>query len=401
LEDYVDRLWAGRPQWARPAVGGVALGLLLLVLPQMYGVGYPVMNSVIAGHVVIGLVLLFLIGKIAATSLTLSIGGSGGVFAPSLFIGAMAGMAFGEGARAVFGASVGPPALYAVVAMGGVFAATAQAPLTAIASVVEMTGNFALTVPVMLTSAIAAAVSKRLSYGSVYTTKLLRRGIDIERARTTGVLHTRTVSEIMQPILGADEHARLLSAHERESEIANGVPPAVGRQIIRASEPQELFEDETLEQALRQLTLYGHAGLPVISQDREHVKGWVTTHAILEALARTIEASPDAIKRGATVADVGFDDPLAEAHRPTNPLHGYEILEISVDESSPAAGHRPDDFPWPPGAVIVAVHREGTGADADAVLRPGDRITLLSPMTGDHAAPELHATEPATRDSPA
>ena len=95
LEDFVDELWKGRPEWARPAVGGVALGALLLAVPQMYGVGYPVMNNVIAGHVVVGLILLFLVSKILATSLTLSIGGSGGVFAPSLFIGAMAGMAFG------------------------------------------------------------------------------------------------------------------------------------------------------------------------------------------------------------------------------------------------------------------------------------------------------------------
>ena len=147
MEDRADALWRGRPEWARPAVGGVVLGLLLLALPQMYGVGYPVMDSVIAGHVVVGLILLFLVGKIVAASLTLSIGGSGGVFAPSLFIGAMAGMAFGVAAHHLFGPAVGPPALYAVVAMGGVFAGAAQAPLTAIASVVEMTGNFTLTLP--------------------------------------------------------------------------------------------------------------------------------------------------------------------------------------------------------------------------------------------------------------
>jgi CIC family chloride channel protein len=183
LEDFVDARWAGRPEWARPAVGGLILGLLLLALPQMYGVGYPVMDNVVAGHVVLGLIILFLFGKILATSLTLSIGGSGGVFAPSLFIGAMAGMAFGTVVHHLFGASVGPPAVYAVAGMGGVFAGAAQAPLTAIASVAEMTGNFTLTVPIMLTCAIASAVSKQVAYGSVYTTKLLRRGIDIERPR--------------------------------------------------------------------------------------------------------------------------------------------------------------------------------------------------------------------------
>ena len=144
--------------------------------------------------------MLFLVGKIVATSLTLSIGGSGGVFAPSLFIGAMAGMAFGTLVHSLFGPAVGPPALYAVVAMGGVFAAAAQAPLTAIASVVEMTGNFGITLPIMLACGIAAAVSKYISYGSIYTTKLLRRGIDIERPKTTNVLQTLTVADAMQPV---------------------------------------------------------------------------------------------------------------------------------------------------------------------------------------------------------
>jgi chloride channel protein, CIC family len=183
LEDTIDELWKGRPEWARPAVGGIALGLVLLALPEMYGVGYPVMDRVINGHVVLALIVLFMFGKILACSLTLAIGGSGGVFAPSLFTGAMAGMAFGTVAQHVFGHAVGPPAIYALVAMGGVFAGATQAPLTAIASVTEMTGNFALTLPIILAAAIAAALSRHLTYGNIYTTKLLRRGIDIEHPR--------------------------------------------------------------------------------------------------------------------------------------------------------------------------------------------------------------------------
>lgn len=95
MEDYLDRLWKGRPEWARPAVGGIALGLLLLALPQMYGVGYPVMDNIVAGHEALWLIAILMVGKVAASSLTLSIGGSGGVFAPSLFTGAAGGMAFG------------------------------------------------------------------------------------------------------------------------------------------------------------------------------------------------------------------------------------------------------------------------------------------------------------------
>lgn len=80
---------------ARPAVGGVVLGGLLLALPQLYGVGYRVLESAISGQYVIGMLVILTVGKMVATSLTIGIGGSGGVFARTLFIGAMAGTAFG------------------------------------------------------------------------------------------------------------------------------------------------------------------------------------------------------------------------------------------------------------------------------------------------------------------
>jgi CIC family chloride channel protein len=231
LEDLGDRIWNGRPEWARPAVGGVALGLVLLVLPQMYGVGYPVMDKVVAGHVVLWLVLVFMLGKVFAASLTLSIGGSGGVFAPSLFIGAMAGTAYGIVARDVFGPSVGPTAVYAVVGMGGVFGAAAQAPLTSIASVVEMTGNFTLTVPVMLATGIAAALSKQLSYGSIYTTKLLRRGIDIERPKAGSELEGLRIADLMQPVSTAAAGPTPLDGYMTVEIRVDAGSPARGRRI--------------------------------------------------------------------------------------------------------------------------------------------------------------------------
>jgi CIC family chloride channel protein len=293
----------------------------------MYGVGYPVMNNVIDGHVVLGLMLLFLISKILATSLTLSIGGSGGVFAPSLFIGAMTGMAFGTLARNVFGPEVGPPAIYAVVAMGGVFAAAAQAPLTAIASVAEMTGNFGITLPIMLASAIAAAISKHLSYGSIYTTKLLRRGIDIERPKTTNLLQKLTVAGVMQSVPQAAETARLRSIGDAEP--GDGAVPAIEWErlagpVTNIRRPQELFADETLEQALRQLTLYGHAGLPVLSHDRERLEGWITHQSVMGALAQAVRTSGRSIERGAIAADFAAADPESQAHQPSTPLDGYQ-----------------------------------------------------------------------------
>jgi chloride channel protein, CIC family len=129
----------------------------------MYGVGYPVMNQAIAGHQVLWLLLILMAGKMVTASLTIGIGGSGGVFAPSLFTGAMAGTAFGSIAGQLFGPAAGTPAIRGTIATGAVFAAAAQAPLTSIATVAEMTGNYGLILPVMLAVGIATALARQLS----------------------------------------------------------------------------------------------------------------------------------------------------------------------------------------------------------------------------------------------
>ena len=100
VEDLCDWAWRG-PEWLRPAAGGVLLGGLLLMLPQMYGVGYPVLGRAVAGGYTVAFLLALLLGKLVACSLTIGIGGSGGVFAPSLFCGAMAGAVFGDAVHAM------------------------------------------------------------------------------------------------------------------------------------------------------------------------------------------------------------------------------------------------------------------------------------------------------------
>ena len=396
LEDQVDRLWRGRPEWARPAVGGIALGALLLALPQMYGVGYPVMDKVLAGHEALWFVAILMLGKIVASSLTLSIGGSGGVFAPSLFTGAAGGTAFGIVAQRLFGAAVGPPALYGVIAMGGVFAAASQAPLTAIASVVEMTGNFTITVAVMLAAGIAAGVSKRLSYGSIYTTKLLRRGIDIERPRPTTALERFTVADVMQPLpdggrgIALTAHAgappRTPAAQVPWGEL---VGPVTGRR-----RPQALFAEEDLEQALRQLVLYGRDGLPVLSHGDLRLRGWITRNNVLGVLAEQIRASSREIERGALAAAFAVQEPESRLHRPSTPLQGYEILELAVAE--PASGRRVGAIDWPSGCHVVAVTegREILAASEDTELHEGERVILLVPSESPQAA-ERRPLEPA------
>ncbi|MFZ0088632.1 MAG: chloride channel protein, partial [Solirubrobacteraceae bacterium] len=283
-------------------------------------------------------------------------------------------------------------ALYAVVAMGGVFAAAAQAPLTAIASVAEMTANFGITLPIMLTCGIAAAVSKHISYGSVYTTKLLRRGIDIERPKPTNVLHRLTVADAMQPVSRSAAAARLRPAPDEESDATNTIDTPwenLAGPVTDTREPQELFGDETLEQALRQLTLYGPAGLPVLSEDREHVQGWITRHRVLDAVTQTVLSSEASIEHGAVAADFEADDPASAAHRPSTPLTGYEIVELTIGPGSAALGRRVREIAWPPDCLVVAVTEahELVALGDDTLLHAGERVILLAPTAPRLAHP--------------
>jgi chloride channel protein, CIC family len=195
-EDLADELWTG-PAWLRPAAGGLLLGLLLLALPEMYGVGYPVLEGAIDGRYVVGLMLLFMVGKIVATSLTLSIGGSGGVFAPSLFMGAMLGSAFGAGVHDLLPAATAGAGAYGLVGMAAVFAAAARAPITAVIIVFELTDDYSIILPLMLAVVVATGLSRLLSEDSIYTLKLRRRGIDIER-RAPAAVRGMLIGDAMQ-----------------------------------------------------------------------------------------------------------------------------------------------------------------------------------------------------------
>jgi CIC family chloride channel protein len=419
-EDLCDRLWGNRPQWARPAVGGVLLGLLLLAIPQLYGVGYPVMYQATAGGYVLWFLILLAVAKIAATSLTIGIGGSGGVFAPSLFIGVTSGMAFGDIAHHLFGAAAGPAALYAVVAMGAVFTSAARAPLTSLASVIEMTGDFTLTLPVMLAVAVASTVSRALSYGTIYTTKLLRRGTDIDRATPWRIFQDLKVSDAMQafqpPLVlsgagpgsgngnePADPGETVLADSDRlASARGTSLVTALPGPVTGELEPQAIFAAESLAEALRQLEVYGRDGLPVLSDDAQQITGWVTNATVIGAVAREIRAAQQDAAHApetAETAETGETEKLAGAvtTQPPNPLPGYRIVEVTVRDDSPAAGTRLSDVSWPPGYLPVSLLRNRSlrGPDPHLVVRPGDRIALLTREPG----PPLGAGPPPARSA--
>ena len=208
-EDLFDN-WKGVREWVKPAIGGVLLGILALAYPlgmgtlrwtqtpQVYNVGYDIIEQALANHYLFGAAAALLILKLVATSITLGSGGSGGVFAPSLFMGAMLGAAFEAAAFFVFPNNVAPAGAYALVGMAAVFAASAHAPMAAVLMLFELTGDYRIILPLMLTVGIATMLSQKMLKGeSIYTLKLTRRGVRLHRGRDVDIMESVTVEEVM------------------------------------------------------------------------------------------------------------------------------------------------------------------------------------------------------------
>jgi CIC family chloride channel protein len=151
------------PPHFKPAIGGLLLGLLGLFVPQILAGGYGFVQQAIYGELAVHYMLLFAFAKMVSTSFTVSSGGSGGVFAPSLFIGGMLGGAFGQIAESLFPGAIADPTAFVLVGMGAFFAGAAKTPISSMIMVCEMTGGYHLLVPMMAASAMSYLLTGRTS----------------------------------------------------------------------------------------------------------------------------------------------------------------------------------------------------------------------------------------------
>ena len=188
------------PEYIKPVLGGLGIGVGGLLLPQILGVGYGTIDVALWGQIPLMIMVALIVAKILATSLTLGSGGSGGVFAPSLFIGAMLGGAFGTVAHGLWPGWTGPPGAYALVGMAALFAATGRAPITAIIILFEMTRDYHIMLPLMFAVAVATSLAGWLSRESIYSIKLKSRGIDLHPKGQNERLAGITVGEAMKPV---------------------------------------------------------------------------------------------------------------------------------------------------------------------------------------------------------
>ena len=181
----------------KPAIGGLIVGMISIFMPQILGNGYDVMEQALTGQMFWGLAFLLVFMKIICTSITLGSGGMGGVFAPSLFIGAMVGTAFGSSVHFIFPTLSASAETYSVVGMGAVAGAVMQAPLTNILMLFELTNDYTLILPIMATCIAASYTYQRFTKHSIYMQYLLNKGINIRHGREASIMNSIKVQDVM------------------------------------------------------------------------------------------------------------------------------------------------------------------------------------------------------------
>ena len=306
------------PEYLKGIIGGLLLGAASLVFPQILGVGYGAIDVALMQEMAWWLLLVLVPLKILATSITIGSGGSGGIFAPSLFLGAMAGGFFGAVVHQLFPDITATPGAYSIVGMGAVVAATTHGPLSAILILFEMTSDYKIILPLMLSCIIAAIASGQLLRDSIYTLKLARRGVDIKEGKEVNVLKSMFVKEVMNPnvetiaeALPLSQIAEVISKSKFNSfPVLNAQNQLTG--ILSFNDYREAIFDEHLKDlvvakdlatsdlvtvslednlytALEKISLKDFAVLPVVSeQDHAKLEGVISRRDIIGAYNKAV-----------------------------------------------------------------------------------------------------------------
>ncbi len=198
-------LWAEKlanaspiPPWARSACAGLFVGGIALVLPHVMGVGYEATDIALRAEFALSLILVLIVAKIAATAVCLGFGFAGGVFSPSLYIGALVGGAFGTIAGGIFPDLYSGTTAYALIGTGAVAGAVLGAPLSTILIIFELTGDYTTTVAVMIATVVASVITHQFFGRSFFHVQLKQRGLDLAAAEHRDLLHNMRVSHVMR-----------------------------------------------------------------------------------------------------------------------------------------------------------------------------------------------------------
>ncbi|HSM41427.1 MAG TPA: chloride channel protein, partial [Afifellaceae bacterium] len=246
--DYVAR-GISMPVWARPIIGGVIVGAIAVFFPDILGVGYETTDAALKASLPIGLMLALLVAKTAATAITLASRFGGGIFSPSLYLGAMAGGAFGLIAASVFPDMASSEGLYAIIGMGAVAASVLGAPISTTVIVFELTGGYALTIALLFTVSIAVGITQAVSGRSYFHWQLESRGLFVAEGPHRHLFRTVRVRDFFDRLPGEPE----------AGEPPKPFDPGEGKPYLRPG--------DTLETALRMFDNSGESSVPVVDPD--------------------------------------------------------------------------------------------------------------------------------------
>jgi len=186
--------------WLQPAVGGLVVGLLGWAVPQVLGVGYGYVGDALNGKMALELMALLVVLKLIAVTTSYASGNAGGIFGPALFIGAMLGGSVGTLAHRLFPDYTASPGAYALVGMGTAFAGIVRAPMTSVLMIFEMTQDYAVIVPLMISNLVSLFISSRLQRTPIYEALAIQDGVHLPSAESRQVQIQRRAERIMRPV---------------------------------------------------------------------------------------------------------------------------------------------------------------------------------------------------------
>ncbi|MEO5366678.1 MAG: chloride channel protein [Magnetococcus sp. WYHC-3] len=306
------------PRWLRPTIGGVVLGGIAVFFPHVLGVGYESMNMALLEEIAGPTMAVLVLAKILATAVTLGSGFSGGVFTPSLFLGAMVGGAFGSFAHDLFPALSGSPGAYTLVGMGAMSASVLGAPIASILILFELTGDYRIMLALMVASIVATLLINQAYGNSVYTMALRRKNIDLWSGRESGLLRHIKVGAIMRSecevvpenlpirrlktrihhsrdenflVVNEEGHLKGIISFQDIRGLAfdEGLEDLVVARDIATQDLITIHPDDTLYEAFRKMNGGNVEQLPVVHRDNpRQVLGIITNQDVIQAYNKAL-----------------------------------------------------------------------------------------------------------------
>ncbi|MCB0212738.1 MAG: chloride channel protein [Anaerolineae bacterium] len=383
------------PAALKPAIGAIGVGLIGLFYPQALGAGLTTIEEGLNGSLPWTMLLVLVFAKLMATTFTLGSGNSGGIFSPSLYMGAMLGGFFGAGVHALFPTITAGSGAYALVGMASVFAAAAHAPLTAFLIVFEMSGDYRMILPLMVTVGLSTLLSQSISPYSIYTLKLAHKGIPLERGRDIDVMKGITVGEVMTeqpdtvraelslskladvfartrhhgfPVLDENDHlVGVVTIHDLEHAAEHVSDPAATVADITCHEMVVAYPSDPLSKALRYMSDRGFGRIPVVDPEHpDHLVGLLRRRDIVQAYRQALLHK--------------MKKQYQQENLRLSRLTETEIVEITLSADMVAVGRQIKELELPPQALITSIYRNNKIiiAHGETRFQPGDRVLIIT-----------------------